>query len=72
MTNVVWWRGDHIAVYNQNPIRFQGMTETIDRILGLSHEDVRALLKAMLKASVLRFFLDPFYWFRRPAHPGDF
>ena len=39
---------------------------------GLSHEDVRALLKAMLKASVLRFFLDPFYWFRRPAHPGDF
>ncbi len=39
---------------------------------GLSHEDVRVLLKAMLKASVLRFFLDPSYWFRRPAPPGDF
>ena len=39
---------------------------------GLSHEDVRVLLKAMLKASVLRFFLDPSFWFRRPVHPGDF
>ena len=39
---------------------------------GLSHEDLRALLKAMLKASVLRFFLDPFCWFKKPAPPGDF
>ena len=39
---------------------------------GLSHGDLRTLVKAALKFSVLRFFLDPFTWFRRAAHPGDF
>ena len=39
---------------------------------GLSHDDFRTLLKATLKFSVLRFFLDPSTWFKRAAHPGDF
>jgi hypothetical protein len=39
---------------------------------GLSHKDFRTLLKATLKFSVLRFFLDPSYWFRRAGHPGEF
>ena len=39
---------------------------------GLSHRDLRTLLKATLRFSVLRFFVDPASWFRRPAHPGDF
>ena len=39
---------------------------------GLSHGDLRMLIKATLKFSVLRFFLDASSWFRREAHPGDF
>jgi hypothetical protein len=39
---------------------------------GLSHGDLRTLIKATLKFSVLRFFLDPSSWFKREAHPGDF
>jgi hypothetical protein len=39
---------------------------------GLSHDDFRTLMKATLKFSVLRFFLNPSSWFKRAAHPGDF
>jgi len=39
---------------------------------GLSHQDLRMLLRAMMKASVLSFLLDVRAWFRKPRHPGDF
>ena len=39
---------------------------------GLSHKDLRMLLRAMAKRSVLAFLVDPRGWFKQPAHPGDF
>jgi hypothetical protein len=39
---------------------------------GLSHKDLRMLLKAMLKLSVISFLLNLRAWFKEPAHPGDF
>jgi len=39
---------------------------------GLSHKDLRMILKAMLKFSILPFVLNPRAWFRQPEHPGDF
>ena len=39
---------------------------------GMSHKDLRTLLKAMLRLSVLSFLLNPACWFRRPEHPGKF
>ena len=39
---------------------------------GLSHQDLRMLLKAMAKLSVLAFFFNLRAWFRPPRHPGDF
>lgn len=39
---------------------------------GLSHQDLRMLLKAMAKLSVLAFFFNLRAWFRSPKHPGDF
>jgi hypothetical protein len=39
---------------------------------GLSHKDLRMLLKAMMKRSVVSFLLDIRAWFREPTHPGDF
>ncbi len=39
---------------------------------GLSHKDLRMLIKAMMKLSVLSFFFNLRAWFREPTHPGDF
>jgi len=39
---------------------------------GLSHKDLRMLIKAMLQLSVLSFLFNLRAWFREPAHPGDF
>jgi len=39
---------------------------------GLCHRDLRVILKAMLKASLLALLLNPPAWFRKPKHPGDF
>jgi hypothetical protein len=39
---------------------------------GLSHKDLRILIKAMMKLSVLSFLLDLRAWFKEPTHPGDF
>jgi hypothetical protein len=39
---------------------------------GLSHKDLRMLLKAMAKLSVLGFLLNLRGWFKHPTHPGDF
>jgi hypothetical protein len=39
---------------------------------GISHKDLRMLLRAIAKPSVLAFFLNPRAWFRQPRHPGDF
>jgi len=39
---------------------------------GLSHKDLRMLIKAMMKLSVLSFLFNLRAWFREPVHPGDF
>ena len=39
---------------------------------GLSHKDLRMLIKAMMKLSVLSFLFNLRAWFKEPAHPGDF
>jgi len=39
---------------------------------GLSHKDLRMLIKAMMKLSVLSFLLNLRAWFKEPTHPGDF
>jgi hypothetical protein len=39
---------------------------------GLSHKDLRMLIKAMMKLSVLSFFFNLRAWFKEPTHPGDF
>jgi hypothetical protein len=39
---------------------------------GLSHKDLRMLLRAMAQLSVLAFLFNLRAWFRQPSHPGDF
>ena len=39
---------------------------------GLSRGDIRRILRATFKYSVLPFLLNPLAWFRQAAHPGDF
>jgi hypothetical protein len=39
---------------------------------GLSHKDLRMLIKAMMKLSVLSFLFNLRAWFKEPTHPGDF
>ena len=39
---------------------------------GLSWKDLRILIKETLKLSVLSFFVKPWSWFRKAAHPGEF
>lgn len=39
---------------------------------GLSHKDLRILLKAMMQLSVLSFLFNLRAWFKDPTHPGDF
>jgi len=39
---------------------------------GLSRADFKQLLKAILKFSIISFFLNPAGWFRKAAHPGEF
>jgi len=39
---------------------------------GISHKDLRMLLRAMAKLSVIAFLLNVRGWFKQPTHPGDF
>jgi hypothetical protein len=39
---------------------------------GLSHKDLRMLLRAMMKLSVLSFLCNLRAWFKEPVHPGNF
>lgn len=39
---------------------------------GVSHKDLRMLLKATLRREVLSFLLNLRAWFKEPTHPGDF
>jgi hypothetical protein len=39
---------------------------------GLSHKDLRMLLRAMAQLSVVAFLFNLRAWFKQPAHPGDF
>ena len=38
----------------------------------VSHGDLKTLLKAVLKPSLLLFLLNPANWLRSAEHPGDF
>jgi hypothetical protein len=38
----------------------------------LSRKDMKMVLKAMLKLSILSFLLSLKAWFKGPAHPGDY
>jgi hypothetical protein len=60
-------QGDYLImeVHTIQPVRWKVR-------VGLSHKDLRTLLKAMLKRSVLSFLLNLRGWFKEPAHPGDF
>ena len=39
---------------------------------GLSHKDLRTLIKFMMQASVMSFLFNLRTWFKEPTHPGDF
>ena len=39
---------------------------------GISHKDLRMLLRAMAKLSIIAFLLNVRGWFKQPTHPGDF
>ena len=39
---------------------------------GISIKDLIKMIKALLKLSVILFFLNPRGWFKEPTHPGDF
>ena len=39
---------------------------------GVSHKDLRVLLRAAFRPSVLRFLMSPSNWFRPAVHPGEF
>ena len=39
---------------------------------GLSHKDLRVLIKVMMQLSVLSFLFNLRAWFKEPTHPGDF
>ena len=39
---------------------------------GINLKDARALLKAILKLSILTFVSLPTHWFKKAEHPGDF
>jgi hypothetical protein len=39
---------------------------------GVSHGDLKVLVKALLSPAVLRFLLNPVNWFRPATHPGEF
>ena len=60
-------QGDYLImeVHTTQPVRWKVR-------VGLSHKDLRTLLKAMLKRSVLSFLFNLRGWFKDPAHPGDF
>ena len=39
---------------------------------GINHSDLRVLMKAVLKFSIIPFFLNPRRWFKPATHPGNF
>ncbi len=39
---------------------------------GLSLSDIAALLRAILKLSIISFIFMPTHWFKKADHPGDF
>ncbi len=60
-------QGDYLIMEMQTskPVRW--------KIRGaVSRKDIRLMLKAMIKSSMLPFICNPRAWFRDPNHPGDF
>ncbi|MFN8626212.1 MAG: hypothetical protein U0587_09575 [Candidatus Binatia bacterium] len=60
-------QGDYLIMEMQTskPVRW--------KIRGaMSRKDMKMLLKAMLKLSILSFLVNVRGWFREPGHPGDY
>jgi hypothetical protein len=60
-------QGDYLIMEMQTsqPVRW--------KIRGaLSHKDMKMVLKAMLKLSILSFLLNLKAWFKESVHPGDY
>ncbi|MBP1684383.1 MAG: hypothetical protein H6Q33_526 [Deltaproteobacteria bacterium] len=60
-------QGDYLIMEMQTsqPVRW--------KIRGaLSRKDMKMVLKAMLKLSILSFLVNVRAWFREPLHPGDY
>jgi len=60
-------QGDYLIMEMQTsqPVRW--------KIRGaLSRKDMKMVLKAMLKLSVVAFLMNVRAWFREPIHPGDY
>jgi hypothetical protein len=60
-------QGDYLIMELQTtaPVRWKIRT-------GISHHDIRMLLRAMAKLSVMSFLFNLRGWFKQPTHPGDF
>ena len=60
-------QGDYLVMELQTtePVRWKIRT-------GISHKDIRLLLRAMAKLSVMSFLFNLRGWFKQPTHPGDF
>jgi len=39
---------------------------------GVSLKDLRTLVMALIRLSIIKFLLIPTHWFKKPDHPGDF
>jgi hypothetical protein len=60
-------QGDYLVmeIHTTEPVRW--------KIRGaVSFKDLRALIKAAVRISVLLFLLKVAAWFREPEHPGEF
>ncbi len=60
-------QGDYVVMELQTtePVRW--------KIRGaLNRQDFITVIKAILKWSVLSFFLNPVLWFKKSRHPGEF
>jgi hypothetical protein len=60
-------QGDHLIllVNTTDPVKWKvRCTMTL--------QDMRKLIVTCIKMSIIAFVLNPFRWFKEPAHPGDF
>ena len=60
-------QGDYLIlqVDTLEPVRWRIRT-------GLNLRDMRMLIKAIIRLSILAFLACPWHWFKKAEHPGDF